>query len=153
MMPAGSSPRPRAVHLTWTFEHGQFWTAPENLDWVAATIRLARAAAAARVSRFVGVGTCMEYDWSHEPDRPRREDDPLAAGQLYGEAKIATFRLLERFCLASGMTFSWGRLFHPFGPGEPPHKLVPTVIRTLRDGGRILIDCVEKVGVAAGVKS
>src|SRR4051794_32427657 len=57
--------RPEIVlHLAWTVEHGRFWTAPENLDWVAATLRLARAAESVGVRRFVGLGTCVEYDWS-----------------------------------------------------------------------------------------
>ncbi len=34
--------RPEIVlHLAWTVEHGQFWTAPENLDFVAASLMLA----------------------------------------------------------------------------------------------------------------
>jgi nucleoside-diphosphate-sugar epimerase len=129
------------LHLAWYVEHGRFSSAPDNLDWIAATLRLARAARAAGLARFVGVGTCMEYDWSHQPGRPRREDDPLAATQLYGDAKIATYQVLRRFFEEgeAGPSFAWGRLFHPFGPGEPPQKLVPALVRTLLQGGHMTI--------------
>jgi nucleoside-diphosphate-sugar epimerase len=122
------------VHLAWTVEHGRFWTAPENLDWVAATLDLAPLAAASGVRRFVGVGTCMEYDWSDGARVPRREDDPLGPTSIYAEAKAATFRVLRRFFAEQGVGFAWGRLFHLFGPGEPPARLVPSVVTALRAG-------------------
>jgi nucleoside-diphosphate-sugar epimerase len=127
------------LHLAWFVEHGRFWSAPENLDWVDASLRLARAAAQAGVPRFIGVGTCAEYDWSVDPGRPRREDDPLAATQLYGEAKIATFRLLSRYFSGTETSFAWARLFHPFGPGEPQAKLVTALLRTACEGGEMEI--------------
>lgn len=120
------------VHCAWFVEHGRFWNAPENLDWLAATLHLARAAAAGDVGRFVGMGTCMEYDWTHEPGRARREDDPLAATSLYAETKLATFRVLGRLLAdGNGTAFAWARLFHPFGDGEPGQKLVPSLVRSL----------------------
>ncbi len=37
--------RPDALlHCAWTTTHGAFWTAPQNLDWVAASLDLARLA-------------------------------------------------------------------------------------------------------------
>jgi nucleoside-diphosphate-sugar epimerase len=122
------------LHAAWTVEHGRFWTAPDNLDWVAATLRLARAASDAGVARFVGVGTCVEYDWDHAPGQPRRETDPLGPRQLYGEAKAATFRLLARAFDDAAMQFAWGRIFHPFGVGEPAGKLVSSLVSALRRG-------------------
>lgn len=122
------------LHLAWTVEHGRFWTAPENLDWVAATLHLARAAQRAGVRRFVGLGTCVEYDWSDGGAAPRQESDPLAPTTLYGEAKAATFRLLSRAFAAEPATFAWARLFHPFGAGEPSGKLVASLIESLKSG-------------------
>lgn len=145
------------VHCAWFVEHGRFWNAPENLDWIAATLRLARAAASSGVGRFVGAGTCMEYDWSHEPGRARREDDPLAAASLYAEAKLATFRTVGRFLDGEGVAFAWARIFHPFGTGEPRQKLIPSVVRDLLRGeapivrsGRLVRDfvAVEDAGAA-----
>jgi nucleoside-diphosphate-sugar epimerase len=51
------------LHLAWCVTPGQVWTDPANLDWAAASLRLARAAAEVGVRRFVATGTCYEYDW------------------------------------------------------------------------------------------
>src|ERR1022692_1871166 len=48
------------VHLAW-HPGRDFWTAPENLDWVAASIRLVRAFAAGGGQRAVVAGSCAEY--------------------------------------------------------------------------------------------
>jgi nucleoside-diphosphate-sugar epimerase len=54
--------RPNVVlHLAWDVSHGQFYQAATNLDWLAASVHLMRAAIDADVSRIVGVGTCVEY--------------------------------------------------------------------------------------------
>src|ERR1700733_15064576 len=47
----------RLLHLAWFTEHGRFWAAGENLDWVAASVRLLRAFAAAGGRRAVIAGT------------------------------------------------------------------------------------------------
>lgn len=51
------------LHLAWDAEPGRYWTSEANLDWVAASLDLARLFAAAGGRRFVGIGTCAEYAW------------------------------------------------------------------------------------------
>src|SRR6185312_10743533 len=65
----------RLLHLAWHTEHGRFWSAPENLDWVAASVRLMRAFAEAGGRRAVIAGTCAEYDWTGAVERCRELDD------------------------------------------------------------------------------
>ena len=122
------------LHCAWEVTHGRFWHAPENLDWVGATLALARAAVDGGVARFVGVGTCTEYDWSDGSVLPRRESDPAAPASLYATAKHATHQVLDRFFSRSPVAFAWGRVFNLFGPGEPPTRLVPSLLETLRSG-------------------
>lgn len=126
--------RPDAIlHLAWTVEHGKFWTDPANLDWVGATLRLARIAREAGVPRFVGTGTCYEYDWPL--DGPCVENaTPLKPALLYGIAKDATRRVLEAFAAGSELSFAWARLFFLYGPGEGATRLVPAVSRALARG-------------------
>lgn len=126
------------LHLAWDVTPGRFVRAPSNLDYVAGTMGLARAAAAAGVRRFVGVGTCAEYDWSDGGGRLRRESDPLVPDSLYGIAKDATRRILEGFFAQEGIGFAWARPFHLFGAGESPLRLVGGLLDALR-GGRPFI--------------
>jgi nucleoside-diphosphate-sugar epimerase len=140
----GDRPRLRALlkavrpthvlHAAWFVDHGRFWTASENLDWIAITAGLAREAAAAGVARFVGIGSCAEYDWSDGGAAARREDDPIAPATRYGAAKADAFRALEDTGQATGMAVAWARLFHLYGPGEAPGRLVPSVAGALLAG-------------------
>jgi nucleoside-diphosphate-sugar epimerase len=122
------------LHCAWEVTHGKFWNAPENLDWMAATLRLARVFAGHDGRRFVGVGTCAEYDWSDDGARPRRENDPLRPVSLYGQAKASTASVLQAFFSTQGVSFTWARMFHLFGPFEAPGRLVSSVARALLAG-------------------
>lgn len=120
------------LHLAWYAEPGQFWNAPENLEWVAASLRLASAFARAGGQRFIGAGSCAEYDWSELCLDERTT--PLRPGTLYGEAKAATFRLLDKAADSLGISFGWGRIFFPFGPNEKPGRLLSTVFDNIARG-------------------
>jgi nucleoside-diphosphate-sugar epimerase len=124
------------LHCAWDVTHGRFWNAPENLDWVVATLRLARAFASCKGRRFVGLGTCAEYDWSDDGARPRREDDLLRPTSLYGQAKLSTASVLQAFFSIEEISFAWGRMFHLFGPREAAGRLVASMARALIAGER-----------------
>jgi nucleoside-diphosphate-sugar epimerase len=127
------------LHCAWEVTHGRFWAAPENLDWVAATLGLARHAARSGVRRFVGIGSCAEYDWADGGAADRTESDAARPDTLYGKAKLATATLLEAFCAEAGIGFAWARLFHLFGPGEHPARFVPSITRPLAEGKPALV--------------
>lgn len=122
------------LHGAWTVEHGRFWTAPDNLDWAALTIRLARACAEAGTTRFVGIGTCAEYDWSDGGMGFRCEDDACMSVTLYGAAKDATRRMLAAWFAQQGIGFAWARLFNLFGPAEAPGRFVRSITDALKRG-------------------
>ncbi|HEX3809421.1 MAG TPA: NAD(P)-dependent oxidoreductase [Rhizomicrobium sp.] len=120
------------LHLAWYAEPGLFWSSPRNLDWVAASLQLYQAFADVGGKRFVGAGTCAEYDWSHDVLSP--DSTPLNPSTLYGRAKAALFQMLSDASQTNGISFAWGRIFYPFGPFERPERLLPTVInKLLRD--------------------
>ncbi len=132
--------RPQAVlHCAWVTRHDAYWTAPENLDWVAASLDLVRAAADLGARRVLIAGSCAEYDWGNPPARPWREDDPCRPASLYGTAKDALHRVLAPFADAAGIGLVWARLFHLYGPHEAPDRLVPSLLAALRDGRRATI--------------
>ena len=55
------------IHIAWYAEPGKYLQSPKNLDCLAGTLRLAQAASRAKVRRFVGIGTCFEYDLERRP--------------------------------------------------------------------------------------
>ncbi|HZT94269.1 MAG TPA: NAD(P)-dependent oxidoreductase [Gaiellaceae bacterium] len=119
------------LHLAWYTEHGRFWDAPENLDWAAATLRLARSFHAAGGERLVAAGTCAEYEWKDECCDDRT---PLRPSTLYGAAKDATRRVLEAYATLTGLSFAWGRVFFPFGPGEQSPRVIAAAARAAAMG-------------------
>jgi nucleoside-diphosphate-sugar epimerase len=122
------------LHLAWYAEHGKFWGAPENLDWLSATLSLLRHFAAAGGARFVGAGTCAEYDWTTGAEHLDEALTPLRPATLYGAAKASAFLTGSAFAAGAGVSFAWGRVFHLFGEGEAPARLVPALIRAHLSG-------------------
>lgn len=123
------------LHLAWTVAPGGFWTTRDNLDWVGATLSLYRAFVAAGGTRFVGAGSCAEYDWSPAAVAvPLDEAAPCRPATLYGTAKDATRRLLAQAAGLEGVSFAWGRVFFLYGPGEKPGRLVSDTIARLARG-------------------
>lgn len=96
-------------------------------------MRLASAAVKGGVSRFVGVGTCYEYEWPAE--HPCDENDtPLASHTLYDTSKDACRRVLAARFTNEETSFAWARLFFLYGPGEAPGRLVSSIARNLIAG-------------------
>lgn len=152
------------VHLAWYAEHGRFWTAPENADWVAATLRLLSSFAASGGRRAVVAGSCAEYDWAHEYERcrelggPDGEATPTQPAMMYGIAKHAAHSVGAAHALACGVSLAWARVFLLYGPGEDPRRLVPSVARSLLAGqpaettdGEQVRDLMHVDDVAAGI--
>jgi nucleoside-diphosphate-sugar epimerase len=114
------------LHFAWYAEPGLYWSALENLDWVAASLRLIRAFASAGGRRAVFAGTCAEYDWAfHTCDEYLT---PLNPKTPYGVAKASLWRLLDASGGRLGLSSAWGRIFGTFGPNERPSRLVSSVI-------------------------
>jgi len=138
LVPGGPRALVRAVrpthllHLAWTAAPGAFWTSPDNVDWVAASLELYRAFALAGGRRAVFVGTCAEYDWSHS--WLDEHTTPCNPGTLYGVAKDALRRTVQCAAVSDGVSLAWGRVFSVYGPHEPKERLVPSVILPLLHG-------------------
>ena len=148
------------IHTAWYVAHGRFWTAPENADWLEASTALAAYAAEAGTRRFVGIGTCAEYATEAGDDAyPWPETRPIAPATPYGEAKATLARRLKEMAEARArFSFAWARLFHLFGPGENPARLVPSIMLALREGreaqcasGRPVRDFISTQNAAAAI--
>lgn len=123
------------LHLAWHAKPGAFWHAPENLDWVAASLRLVRAFAAAGGKRLIGTGTCAEYDWGFlQLDEVRT---PLRPHTLYGTAKASLYQLLETAAMPLDLSFGWARIFFPYGPHEQVGRLFSSIVDGARAGSDI----------------
>jgi nucleoside-diphosphate-sugar epimerase len=117
------------VHIAWYAEHGKYWTSPLNLSWCDATLRLIQAFADQGGERVVVAGTCAEYDWDFGYCQEGKT--PCQPTSLYGTVKDCTRRMAEKVCDLSHVSLAWGRVFMPFGVGENPQRLLPSVVQAL----------------------
>lgn len=119
------------VHAAWYAEPGSYLVSPRNLDCLHGTLGLARAFVESGGRRFVGIGSCFEYDLTggHLP-----VTTPLAPLTPYAASKVAAFLALTHYLPPMGVEFAWCRLFHLFGEGERAGRLVPYLRQRLAAG-------------------
>jgi dTDP-6-deoxy-L-talose 4-dehydrogenase (NAD+) len=118
-------------HVAWYAEPGKYLHSALNLRCLTGTLALAQGAVDAGVLRFVGVGTCFEYDLAGGVlgiDTPLRPITPYAA------AKAAAYLALSQALPQAGLSFAWCRLFYLHGEGEDARRLAPHLLARLAAG-------------------
>ncbi len=151
--------RPQSLlHLAWHAVPGKFWEARENLEWLRASLELLLAFADNGGKRFVGAGTCAEYEWNNgKNDNERNENagrngndgknqndanrgqciedsTPLLPSTLYGSSKHSLERIVHFSRQQTRLSTAWGRVFFLYGPYEHPVRLVAYAVQSLLRG-------------------
>ncbi|MBB3225851.1 GDP-4-dehydro-6-deoxy-D-mannose reductase [Luteibacter sp. Sphag1AF] len=81
---------------------------------------------------FVMTGSNAEYAAAGQQNVA--EDSPLESLKAYGATKAAGAILAVAAGVAAGITAVNLRLFNVFGPGEAPHRLLPSLVSRLERG-------------------
>ncbi len=124
------------IHMAWYAEAGKYQTSPKNTDCLIGTLGMAQGAALAQLDRFVGVGTCLEYDL-HTAQAERQSvgtNSPVNPQSPYAAAKAACALALGQSLPQAGVDFLWARLFYLHGAGEDPRRLVAALHENLSKG-------------------
>lgn len=130
------------IHLAWYVEPGKYLTSYENIGMLEASQRLASRLASLGCKRFVGIGTCFEYDTSLGY---LSEESPTNPCNLYAASKLALKNSLEQLNRMAGMEVAWIRLFYQYGPFEDGRRLIPSVICSLLRNEEVKITKGEQV--------
>lgn len=117
------------IHAAWYVEPGKYLYAQQNMDCVVGSLNLAMGAAKAGVKRFVGIGTCLEYDLSSGVLSVDTKLNPITP---YAAAKASLFLNLSKWLPLHSIEFAWCRLFYLYGEGEDGRRLVPYIHRQLK---------------------
>lgn len=112
------------LHLAWNTTPGQFWNAPENRDWTAASVNLVTTFIQMGGKHVVVAGSCAEYDWSDDGICDE-ESTPLKPNTLYGQEKVRAHQLIDEICKQHAIRCAWARIFFPYGEHQPEGKLIP----------------------------
>jgi len=116
------------IHLAWYAVPGKYLNSQENLDSIQASINLLSQLAELGCKRFVGIGTCFEYDLSLGYLSESSLTKPIT---LYAATKVALSTILQQFAQITEMEVAWIRLFYQYGPMEDERRLIPSVISSL----------------------
>ncbi|NYT61909.1 NAD(P)-dependent oxidoreductase [Alcaligenaceae bacterium] len=119
------------IHVAWYVEPGRYLESSKNLECLSGTLAMASGAVRAGVRRFIGIGTCFEYELA---DGVLSVDTPLKPLTPYAGAKAAAFMALAQWLPAQGVEFAWCRLFYLYGEGEDARRLVPYLRAKLQAG-------------------
>jgi nucleoside-diphosphate-sugar epimerase len=119
------------VHIAWYAEPGLYLQSSKNLDCLQGTLCMAKGATQAGVRRFVGIGTCFEYDLSYGM---LSIDTPIKPLTPYAGAKAAAYIALSQWLPPHGVEFLWCRLFYLYGKCEDARRLVPYLREKLAAG-------------------
>ena len=120
------------IHAAWYAEPGKYLESPLNIECLSGTLNFAKAAAEQRVKKFVGVGTCFEYDLTSS--NLLHIDSKLNPLFLYSIAKTSTFTLLTKLFKNYEVEFLWTRVFYLYGEGEDSRRLVAVLRSKLSKG-------------------
>jgi nucleoside-diphosphate-sugar epimerase len=116
------------LHLAWNLT-GQYREMPDNWSWAASSIDLLHQFIRSGGSRFIGAGTCLEYDWNGALCREMFASP--APSTPYGNAKKAVCEAARAASRIVDVSTAWVRIFFPFGPGEKKQRFVPSVVTAL----------------------
>ena len=119
------------IHLAWYTKHEDYQNSPKNIDCLIGSINLVKGAIEAGVRRFVGIGTCFEYEFS---SKDLTVNTPLKPLTIYAGTKAGLYLTLSKLLPLKSIEFSWCRLFYLYGEGENERRLFPYLHNQLSKG-------------------
>lgn len=119
------------LHLAWTAAPGAYLNSPENEVLLEQSKAFLRGCLDAGIPHLAAAGSCGEY--APSADLLSESHSALAGGFPYSEAKLALCRWLEAEARWP-RTWTWLRIFYPYGPGEHPRRLPSLLMRQLSAG-------------------
>jgi len=119
------------IHIAWYTEYGKYLDSELNIHCLHGSLTLGNAVAKSRVKRFIGIGTCMEYNLTKGKVTVNTALDPK---NLYSITKVALFTTLQNFFSIKKKEFVWCRLFYLYGEGEDKRRLSAYIHKQLQRG-------------------
>ena len=128
-------------HLAW-YTGPKCHSSNSNVDWVIASLHLAKSFVHFGGKCFLGAGSVSEYDFNY--GYLKENVTPLDSPSLYGQCKAGLYKMLNIYCRQNNIDFKWVRIFNLYGPNEKQTRLMPSVINAILKGQDVLVsDCLK----------
>ena len=96
-----------------------------------ACIELIDKLVASGLKRIVVAGTCYEYGLQNGPLKEDQFTDPI---NCYSIAKDSLRRVIANRYSHQDLQWCWARIFYPYGPGQNPNSLLPSLLKAMETG-------------------
>jgi nucleoside-diphosphate-sugar epimerase len=122
-----------AILLSWPGlpNYQELFHVSRNLP---ACVELIEQLVEAGLQRLVVAGTCYEYGLQNGPLKEDQFTDPV---NCYAIAKDSLRRVIASRYSQQDLQWCWARIFYPFGHGQNPNSLLPSLQRAIDQGDPI----------------
>jgi len=125
------------IHTAWITTPGVYRNDLSNIKYAQFTIDLAKYISCSDVEHLIILGTCAEYGYQDGPSTAGITN--LSPSTLYAEQKVVAFNSVKELLQKSDIRFTWARIFYPYGPNQDQKRLIPYLIRSLKNGEPIVL--------------
>ena len=118
------------IHCAWYVNPIDYLYSEKNIECLIGTINLAKAAKECNVKKFIGIGTCFEYDVKEEYLSTKTRILPKTP---YSACKASVYFILKNLFFYSQTKFKWCRVFYLYGENENSKRLYPLIKNKLEN--------------------
>ena len=122
------------LHLAWDTSNKNY-NQTVHFEWVKSGMDLIESFALNGGKWLVVAGTGFEYNWDY--GYCSEEITPIRVKSLYSASKHALQVLIDTYSKNNKLSYAWGRIFFTYGPGDNPNRLIPYIIRTIKEGKEV----------------
>jgi len=122
------------LHLAWDTSNKNY-NQLIHFDWTKAGIDMLESFTLNGGKRLVVSGTGFEYNWDY--GYCTEGITPIRVKSLYSASKHALQVLIDTYSKNHELSYAWGRIFFTYGPGDNPNRLIPYIVRTLKEGKEV----------------
>lgn len=125
------------IHCAWITTPGYYLEAKENLYFLKWSKIFIEKLIKLKIKHFTILGTCIEYELGNNP--LTEDQSPIKSISLYAKCKNELHLYASEICNANDITLCWGRVFYPYGIGEPKLKLCSHIINKLKNNEKLVL--------------
>lgn len=129
------------LHFAW-ITTGDYLTSDMNYKLLDSSLNMLDEFKINGGKRAVFPGTCFEYKFK---DSPLKETDELNPLSVYAKCKNELRQRAQEYAVKNSVSFAWGRIFYVYGHGENEKRLVPHIIKSLRNNNEVIISVSDAV--------
>ncbi len=130
------------IHAAWYTKTNDYLISQKNIDCQLGTLNIAKGVTRSGIKKFVGIGTCFEYEFASDFISV---DTPLKPSSHYASAKAATYLALLKMTQDEKIDFAWCRLFYLYGENESESRLYSYILSQIKQGKKIELTSGEQI--------